>query len=259
MREEWFDQTLKNALKEKTKNCSMSDERRRTFLDQVHQVNKEELNMKHVSKKKLLIAIAAMCLMASMVVVAAGKISFYESSTSTENPDFATFADIKDVKEELGYSVRAVEQFANGVKFDKGFISKVDGLDENGNKIDTFLQLTLDYKKGSSSALMYTSTEEDQTMSLPQQSEVVNNKTLNYYENQYLFLPPDVKPSAEDLALETEGKLFISYGSSKVERQTCNSIVWMDGEVQYMILSWDFSGQELIDMAKEVANAEIAE
>ena len=85
-----------------------------------------------------------------------------------------------------------------------------------------------------------------------------NGIALELTADNYLFLPPDAQPSAEDQELEQAGELYISYGTDKEERKTFQVVSWEEDGLSYMIS--DFSGEygfeDLLQMAKEVIDVE---
>ena len=54
----------------------------------------------------------------------------------------------------------------------------------------------------------------------PDETAEYNGIALELTADNYLFLPPDAQPSAEDQELEQAGELYISYGTDKEERKT---------------------------------------
>lgn len=89
-----------------------------------------------------------------------------------------------------------------------------------------------------------------------QKEEEYNGILLGATEDQYLFLPPDVTPSEEDLKLQDEGKLYISYGSSQEERKVFRNVSWTKDGLQYLLYTYeDKSLDEMINMAKAYIDA----
>ena len=87
-------------------------------------------------------------------------------------------------------------------------------------------------------------------------AEVIEQDGVIYYymKNDYLFLPPDEEPTAEEVAAQDAGTLFISYGSDEREEQTSYSLWWnVDGQ-GYSLLGFDLdlSAQEMVDMAAQI-------
>lgn len=68
-----------------------------------------------------------------------------------------------------------------------------------------------------------------------------------------MFLPPDSAPSEEDLKLQEDGKLEISYGSNGKERRIYRSASWSENGLDYELASVDgLSCEEMAGMAKEI-------
>ncbi len=74
--------------------------------------------------------------------------------------------------------------------------------------------------------------------------------------DQYLFLPPDQKPSEEERQLEAEGKLFISYGSDEAEHETFTSVSWNEGSFVYLLSTFENAEvSEMMEWAKTVIDS----
>jgi len=77
--------------------------------------------------------------------------------------------------------------------------------------------------------------------------------TVKSLEQQYLMLPGDGEVSEADKKLEAEGKLVISYGSSKEERKEFKTISWSEEGIDYLLFTFDdVKLDTLSGMAKEV-------
>ena len=60
--------------------------------------------------------------------------------------------------------------------------------------------------------------------------------------------------SEEDLAKEAAGELYIGYGSPEVERKEAKQLQWNDGEISYLLMSFDntMTSEEFAQMAGEI-------
>ena len=107
--------------------------------------------MKKRGTCKILVAAAALCIMGTMAVMAAGKIVGYSSSHSVDEADFAAYGDLAQVDEKAGFPVKAPEKFENGYTFEQGYLVDVNAHDENGEVLETFPKVSVYYKKGGES------------------------------------------------------------------------------------------------------------
>lgn len=252
-----FEKSLKDALDQHTKSVTLSDDKRRELLSCIRQEQKENKDMKHISKRKLILAVAAMCIMTTMAVAAAGKIVYTATSSNRDNPTYREFEEIKAAEDKLGQPIHTVRQFENGMLFENGYLLDVKCMDEQHNQIDTYPELKLLYRTGDKKvSLDISKPVSGWDSGEPDSTETYDGKELKYSVESYLFLPPDAKPSAEDQALEEAGELYISYGSQEEERKDIYNVYWEEGELVYLMLSWDVGGEELMAMAREVVGAE---
>lgn len=208
--------------------------------------------------KKILVAAAAIVAVGAMTVFGAGKVIGYSSSVNKNKVDYKNAREIRQAEDQLGAVPRAPQQFANGLIFDSGYFTMVDGMDENDNIVDSFPEIMITYGDAIflhiSPVGAYSSDEEIPAVHSRQSGSI----SINAYTMDYLFLPPDASPSAEDLALEEAGRLAISYGAVEEERETYRYVTWHEDGLKYLLSTFDvnYELEELLDMAEEVLAAE---
>lgn len=213
------------------------------------------------SKKRMVAALAAMCtitVMGTVTAIAGGKITGLLSSTYRDEMVHSKAELIQLAGNQMGTTPKLVDAFSNGLSFNEGSVTMVKGVDENQNPLITYPEIYAAYGDDNRVSLYI---HEHQDM-IPQETSAVKKQdiyqdiTLKACEDNYLFLPPDAKPSVEDSKLEEEGKLMISYGSDKEERMIFRNVSWSENGMEYLISSFDgLSCDDLIGMAKEVIDA----
>ena len=89
---------------------------------------------------------------------------------------------------------------------------------------------------------------------VPDQKFTYNGITLNYSLDNYRFVPPDYQVSDEEQAAMDSGKLYLSYGSDKVENSVVQNIYWEDEGAVYTLLAFDstLGPDDFYEMACEV-------
>lgn len=251
-----FDKNLADALEKRTEGAELSCEKQNEILSCIRQERRENNVMKRISKRKLILAVAAMCMIATMAVAAAGRIVYTTTVSNRDNPTYKTFEEIQASEKKLGQPIHAVKQFKNGMAFNAADLMDVKCMDEQNNQVDSYPELMIRYGTGENSVnLGISKPVTAESAGVPDRTETYAGKELKYSAERYLFLPPDAKPSAEDQALEEAGQLYISYGSQEEERKDIYNVSWEDGDLHYMLLSWDVGGEELMGMAREVVDA----
>ncbi len=230
-------------------------------LREIHKkIEMRSRNMKF-NKKRMVAALAAMCtitVMGTVTAIAGGKITSLMSSVSRNEMVHSKDALIQSAKSKMGTVPKLVDTFSNGLAFNEGIITNVEGRDENQNPMITYPELYAGYGENNRVALDVYQHQDmiSQDSSDAKKQEVYKDITLSAYEYNYLFLPPDAKPSEEDLKLEEEGKLMISYGSSQEERKIYRHVGWSENDMVYSLSSADdLSCDDLFAMAKEVIDA----
>lgn len=258
-----FDNLLQETLEEKSKPVFMSDAKRQEIHDVIwEQSRKEESVMRIGFKKKVMIMAVGMCAFGTIAALAAGKITHYYSSHSADEVAYEKISDLKNVESDTGFSVKAVEQFDSGYSFEKGYKVDVVAQDEAGNEVETFPEVTLYYLNGEE-RLVLTMQEDkdrgDEEKALPVCAEYKGIE-LCYKEDNYLFVPPSYEPSEEDRKAEAAGELYISYGSSEVERTVYHFMVWKDGGTRYLLMANGEKApgqEEMKKMAQQIIDSEV--
>ncbi|MEY8337107.1 hypothetical protein AALB16_03625 [Lachnospiraceae bacterium 62-35] len=269
MKEELFDRKVRDSLVAEAEKVSLRLERQKSILDEIHSIKEEREGngMKRKSMKKVIFAAAVMCVFTAFGAIAAGKIVSTSGSISPDSPDFTSFSQIFQAEEKLGFQPYGVETYSNGLTFEKGFLSEVNGHDESGNVVETSQKLYMTYKQGdrgvSISASKQMGGSETQKAA---RTEEYKGKTIVYREDKYVFLAPDAEPTAEMKAEEAAGRLYISYGlgpkedgsPADPEEKIMYSVSWNDEGIVRVILSAGnipVMGDSLIGMAKETIDA----
>lgn len=255
------DDKLKQIIKSELDRVTPDAQAENRCLREIHKKIEMRSGIMKFNKKRMVAALAAVCtitVMGTVTAIAGGKITGLFSSTSRDEMVHSKAELIQLAERQMGTTPKIVDTFSNGISFNEGSITKVEGRDENQNPLITYPELYAGYGENNRVGLdIY----EHQDM-IPQGSSVVKKQdiyqdiTLKACEDNYLFLPPDAKPSEEDSKLEEEGKLMISYGSDKEERKVYRYVNWSENGMDYLLSSFDdLSCDDLIGMAKEVINA----
>lgn len=254
-----LDERLKDMLVSGLDTVEMTDEADRRVLAGIHQQIKERSNIMRYPKKRLVVAIAAAVVVTGTITaVAAGKIVGLVSGSSREGMVHSAAELEKMAEKNLDADIHIAEVLSDGSAFKEGLVTDVKGVDEEGNTMVSYPeviamygadgQISLSIERGAAGIPEDTSPN--------QKEEEYKGIVLGGREDNYLFLPPDSTPSEEDLKLEAEGRLYISYGSSEVERKAFKNVHWEKDGVKYLLFTFgDKSLDELTEMAKAYLDA----
>lgn len=254
------DEWLSKAVKAELEAADLTRQEYDRCLAGIHEQIKERRFKMKFTKKKIAVVFAAALTVAALgtvTAVAAGKITSLVSWTSAED-QVSTIAELtENAKKRMDQVPNFPERFSNGLAFQKGSVVTVEGQDENNNPVSSYPEVMLSYGEKGSMNLSVQPHMDIFPEEKGQRQENYKGIQMGLSEDKFLFLPPDAQPSEEDLQLEKEGKLSISYGSSKEERQIFKNVRWtMDG-MDYMIFTFDDIGMDdLVTMAKEVVDAQ---
>lgn len=248
MNSSWEDK-IKTQLAEEIHAVDFSKETQNQILNRVHgQIRKRRIGMKMNRKYTGVILAAALVVIGGITAIGAGKIAFTSGghAVDEEVENLAEFSEMAE--EKLGGSVRIPENLAEGITFSSGIVNDTDAWDEEYQKVGSFPKAMAFYRDGNGKS--YTLTISKPLKGIQEYAGIVTQTyqgmELSGKVEQYLFLPPDQKPSEEERQLEAEGKLFISYGSDKVEHETFTSVSWNEGSFVYLLAT--FENTEVSDM-----------
>lgn len=222
----------------------------------------EETSMKKRKWKKTVVVAAAICIIGSMSALGLGK-TVHVTGHVNLNDSVYSYAEAKEMQNGLDKEVKMLEKFSNGYTFKSAVPSKNSGYDENGNVIEKETTLDVVYKKsGMEEITVYThrmnglgtGTYADEEMTLE------DGTVLKYISMLNRFVPSGYEMTAEEQELMEIGKLNIGYGgpNQKFEEKISSSVIWEQDGIVYdiMIFSDEMSAEEMLGMAKELAESE---
>lgn len=231
---------LESTLKSEAESVRFTEMQSSKILKEIHQeVNRRKFRMLGKGKR-ILIAAAAIAVLGTVTVIGAGKVVGLSSSTNLNEVTYKTAADVKEAADIFGAVPKAPEKFSNGLTFTRGFLEKVEGHDEFGTVVYTYDDMALSYENGISLHIRKFNAD-DSGVGTPVSTAEIQGIETAFYEDQYLFLPPDAEPSEADLALEKEGRLYISYGTAEEERQVYRYVLWQEDGLAYSLSTFDES------------------
>lgn len=257
MREkEAWEEKIKNALALECGSITPSRDLKDRIDREILESQKEAGNMKRFSMKKLVIGVAAGCLLLSGGVFAAGRVVSLSSHSYLWDA-YKSYGDMDKAQAKLGYPADTVEEFANGYRFDKMFVDDVNGTDADGNVIYTFKDLSISYEKSGEPSVwldVKKPVEPQKRKGEPEAARQVEGITLYYDTITYKFVPPSYELTEEDQANLERDNFTISYGSDEVKVQQNSSVTWEKEGVHYNLSGFDLnlSSDEMFDMAEEV-------
>lgn len=252
-RESWEDK-IKDVLTLECDGLTVSQDLK-DRIDEKILTSQEAGNMKHLSVKKLVIGVAAGCLLISGGAFAAGKVVSVSSHSNAMNAS-RSYSEMDKQEKKLGYEVDSVERFANGYQFEKMVVGDQEARDENGNQVGSFKFMNITYQRdGEPTVSLYIDKSWESVAGMGADESRVCGDTILYYNSAtYKFVPADYELTAEDKANQEKDNYFISYGSSEVEIQKSATVAWQKDGISYQLLGFDLnlSADEMFDMAEEV-------
>lgn len=254
-REAW-EEKIKNVLALECDGVTASRDLKDRIDREILESQKEAGNMKKFSMKKLVIGVAAGCLLLSGGVFAAGRVVSL-SSHSYKGDAYKSYSEMEKAQAELGYAADTVEAFSNGYRFDEMYVDDVNGTDADGNAVYSYKNLQISYEKSGEPTVWLDAgkpVEPVVRMGKTESTRQVNGITLYYDTVTYKFVPPNYELTEEDRANLERDNFTISYGSSEVEVQQSSNVIWEKDGVYYNLSGFDLNlnADEMFDMAEEV-------
>lgn len=252
LNEEKVDMILKSALSPVT-----PDERMNQRLKQ----ELEGKKMKKFNMKKVVICVAACCLLMGTVSIASSGIISYTTVHSWAF-DERDFLKLEKLEKKAGFSVKAVEQFQNGYQFSDMSIDHNADHDENGNVIGQYKGIDFSYKKQGED-MLYMNTQLAETAyeemeREPDVVQVIENIEVKYYLDTYKWVPGDYELTDEDKKNMEKDNYFISMGASEVSENQVSGVSWIQDGIYYHIgnVYGKTEPDILFQMAEELIMAE---
>lgn len=259
---EWqqMDDRIRNALQNTGTRIEASESLKQRIDFQIADGSvKEEHKMKRMNMKKVVLGVAAACLMVGTIAIAGSGIVSYVAHSSSI-PDYTKFEDMEKAEAEIGYSVDGVESFDNGFRLDGIHIHEAMLQDENGNALGEKKGLYMTYSKGGEELgiicekLLPVENGDILKEGGYDRTSEAGDIVMGYRSYTYKAVPPDYEPSEEEKMAVESGRLQIGYGTDKVEINEFSSVVWVKDGVRYDLSGFDvsLSAEEMFGMAQEI-------
>ena len=250
MDNERFEMLLKQAL---------SPEIRDTELPEIPAKGKEYRKMKRTGIMKAAAAAAMVCLVAGATAFAAGG-QITALITDAGVSRYEDYEDMNKAFDKAGFEVNVPESFESGYKFAEAEVRKINGVDDDGNTLDSYRELAVYYENESGERLSYSAypavNEHTDPAELPAPVQV---RTIGEQEAQYLlyhykFVPADYELTEEDKKNAEAPDYEISYGSDKVEETDVAFLTWNAGDANCFFMDDGCSAdpEDLFDMVEEI-------
>lgn len=247
MKEDRLDQWIKEVMRTEAEKIPVPDMSRDLI-----RVCREESHMRKWNLKKTVTIVAAICMLCAGTVIAGGKIETYLASSSPANEQ-TSYEKVKDVEQKAGVDGKTVEKFQNGFGFSSVNTVDTKGLDESGNKVTSYQEVSIRYKKGELVVDLYLYPNKE-SMEQPEGKETkYQDISLFSSSDSYKFVPEGYESTMEEKEKIEKGELYLSEGSNQVENETYTHVEWADGSTKYLLATTaGMTEEELIEMAKEL-------
>ncbi len=252
---------LGKALHDIGERVEASDELKCRIDRRLIQMEKEKQNMKRFSVKRVVIGVAAACLMVGTVCVAGSGLKSYVCGGSAI-PEYTKFEDLTKAEQEAGFEVNAIEKFHNGYALEGINVNLSSIVNEAGKKEEELKDIYIRYKKDGKGFFLTAhelfESEDPETIvkgdKVPDQVIQVGDVEVVFNHYTYKFVPVGYELTEEDKKNLERDDYEISYGADEIQIGQYMSVTWLDDGILYHIGGHDlsFDAEEMLNMAKEV-------
>lgn len=218
-------------------------------------------HMKKFSAKKVILAVAAVALIGSVSVAAAGRLASMEGHANLRD-QVKDYSALAGVEEEVGFDFPSVEEFSNGFRFASAIPVDSSDYDEDGNVLSSYKTVGLTYTDGTQEVTAYINQSRPYEGGTSEAPGVVpvwqgekNGISLTVTRTVYKFVPADYELTEEDIQAQENGSLVFSYGSSEVQEQVSYNCMFEKDGLTYDVMGFDLTmePEQLAEMAAELA------
>lgn len=250
MDDERFEMLLKQAL---------SPEIRDTELPEIPAKGKEYRKMKRTGIMKIAAAAAMVCLVAGATAFAAGgQITSLISGWGVDR--YEDYGDMDKAFEKAGFEVNVPESFDSGYTFDRAEVKEIKGVDDEGNTLESYQELSVYYTNEDGEWLTYSAypAVNDHTdpaeLPAPAQVRTMGEQEAQYLLYHYKFVPADYELTEEDRKNAAAPDYEISYGSDEVKETDVAFLTWNAGDANCFFMDDGCSAdpEDLFDMVEEI-------
>lgn len=213
---------------------------------------------KHFSIKRAAVLAAVCCLLAGTVGVASsGKVTTLFTAMSMDDFRGESFSQLPEAEKKAGFKIKALEKFSNGYEFTELNTFTTHGADENGNILERYNEISLDYKKAGEYPLSLYAMEETYAHTdnrIAKQTADINGIRVSYYVDTYKLVPEGYELTTQDKENLQKDDYYISEGAEGISEGQHTTIVWYQDNICYMIITTKgvIPAEKLFAMAEEL-------
>ena len=141
-------QEWKDFFKAFADSVSLDEEKKeRIFAEAQERIQERSQNMYKIKKKKTMFvaAAAAAVMLGTITAVGAGTVEGLFTSIHTDQVDYRSGKEMKAAERVMGAVPKAPDQFSNGLEFQAGYLTSVNGADESGTIVESYPGISVSY------------------------------------------------------------------------------------------------------------------
>lgn len=220
---------------------------------------KEEKGMKTISVKKVVIGVATACLLLSGAVFAGH--TAYMAVGVPSMPEYETYAQIGEAEARLGFTADHVETFQNGYSFAGASIGTNYAYDENGQRLYSYEEMDIDYKKEGEPSLYLVIEKPVESLYddiVPEAVRTCEGITIKYWKVEFSVVDTDYAVTRKEIEEMKSADADISIEWNENTAETSHHVMWEKEGICYMLSGFDvtLSPDKMMDMAEEIILAD---
>ena len=174
--------------------------------------------------------------------------------------EYTSLSDLPKIEKDIGYKVTVPERFSNGYDFAGLHVEGEAVFGENNEVLEEYYAVHVIYSDADASELTLhlspmLDIESQSAPPAPNEQRTVNGAVVNLNLDHYRVVPEDYEKTEEDLARESAGHYYISFGSDEIEEYDMAFADFRLNGVTYTLMDMaadQDSFDTLFQMAREI-------
>lgn len=200
------------------------------YLLELEKPEKEKLTMKNRKRILRSLAVAAMIALLSLTAYATDFLHIRSLESGKISKTYTSYSQLGTAIAQTSPDLKVPQTLGGSFSFQKAQVEEVVGRDENGKKALTYQELHVSYQDTSGTEVTLTAYRNQKGVSLSNraadQVRNVNDVTLEYRLDHYLFVPADYTLTQEENQWAQQPGNYVSYGSDTKVTQDVAFLSW---------------------------------
>lgn len=173
-----------------------------------------------------------------------------------ETGKYTSLSELPEVERTVRYPITVPDSFSNGYTFSQLRVDGMADYDDSGEMLREYYEVNVTYTKLNASNLWLNiapvhEASEDHSV---QGADIrqIGGIHVRFRLDTYKFVPDDYEKTKEDMAAETGGRFFVSYGADEISVIEIASVSFDMNNARYTLMVYDATSDDL-EMLEQMA------